>query len=163
MGSWEYDLALLKLASPVNTTPAALDDGSQDWSSMDAVVVGWGSQDVACTKYDSKLRRGNVSIATPAQCSATTTAQYFDKDLIICAGKKMDAGRFPPASEKWVETGCGDSGGPLLVKSNGKWTVVGIVSYGDGNTWDVYMRPYGNLEWINQMIHGRSNATTMIV
>lgn len=161
--SWEYDLALLKLASPVTTTPAVLDDGSKDWSGMDAVVVGWGSQDVACTKYDSKLRRGNVTIATEKQCIATTSGgQYYDKDLVICAGKQIRRLQSGPGA-KWVETGCGDSGGPLLVKSDGKWTVVGIVSYGDGNTWDVYMRPYGNLDWINQMIHGSSGASTVVV
>merc|ERR1719247_2559655 len=80
--SWEYDVALLKLSSPVQVAPVALDDGSQDWSGKDAVVLGWGSQDVACTSYDSKLRRGNVTITSVSQCSTTAGGTgYFDKDL----------------------------------------------------------------------------------
>merc|ERR1711879_696386 len=133
-------MGLLKLESPVQVPPAALDNGAQDWSGMDAVVIGWGSQDVACSKYDSKLRRGNVTIANVAQCRQTTTKAYFDANLTICAGKRVHG-------QEWIETGCGDSGGPLLVKSDGKWVVVGVVSYGDGNDWDVYMRTYGNLDW----------------
>merc|ERR1712137_1402483 len=82
-----YDVALLKLDSPVTeVAPVALDDGTRDWSGSDGVMVGWGSQDVACNSYDSLLRRGDVPIVDDATCSKTSGGKgYFDHDLTICA------------------------------------------------------------------------------
>ena len=50
----------------------------------------------------------------------------------------------------------GDSGGPLVVQEDGRWTVVGVVSYGIGcartGYSGVYARVNNYLDWINQNI-----------
>merc|ERR1711973_751841 len=49
----------------------------------------------------------------------------------------------------------GDSGGPLTVPENGKYTLVGVVSYGSGctsSTPGVYVRVQGFLPWIKNLI-----------
>ena len=75
---------------------------------------------------------------------------------VLCAGRRD--GRAP---HKWVETGCGDSGGPLFVRTpadadgDEAFVLVGVVSWGFGNDYDVYGRVAGHREWIEQTIHGR--------
>merc|ERR1739845_324410 len=52
--------------------------------------------------------------------------------------------------------GCqGDSGGPLTVPENGKYTLVGVVSYGWGcasSAPGIYARVQGFLPWIKNLI-----------
>jgi secreted trypsin-like serine protease len=161
-----YDVALLKLDSAIPAsaaTPIALDDGTGGLAPAGAAarVMGWGSQDVACTEYDPIMREGDVEIATHKQCVTADGGddpQSYNRSLLICAGKKgggaatvrtprlpREEGAKPP---KWVETGCGDSGGPLVVNgAGGKPVQVGVVSWGYGNTWDVYMRVSGMRAW----------------
>ena len=133
-----------------------LDDGTMDLAGRDAVVLGWGSTDVACTKYDSQLRLGNVTIASEALCAkaAGGAPTYFLPDLVTCAGRRIGPDDHS-AAERWVEVGCGDSGGPLLVRSDHAWVQVGVVSWGEGHGWDMFMRPFGNLGWIRSIIDHR--------
>lgn len=161
--SYLYDLALLKLDAPVTEVdPVVLDDGSRDWAGTDAIMLGWGSQDVDCNTYDSLLRRGEVPILDDKTCKSTSGGKdYWDHDLTICAGKKASAVQAAKPSDKWVEAGCGDSGGPLLVKSDGRHVLVGVVSWGYGNDYDVFMRPYGNMAWINSTIAAHSNSVVV--
>ena len=71
--------------------------------------------------------------------------------LILTPGynpaKQMCAGQHD--GHKWVEAGCGDSGGPLLYKSpNGNWIQSGVVSWGYGNDYDIYTRISGYKDWV---------------
>merc|ERR1711862_229284 len=116
-------------------------------------MLGWGSQDVACSTYDSLLRRGDVPIVSDSECRKTSGGpSYFDHDLTICAGKKASLRASVTKPDRWVKAGCGDSGGPLVVKSDGRWVLVGVTSWGSGNDLDIFMRTYGNMQWINTTI-----------
>merc|ERR1711934_321341 len=56
---------------------------------------------------------------------------------------------------KDTDTCQGDSGGPLTVPENGKYTLVGVVSYGWGcasSTPGIYARVQGFLPWIRSLI-----------
>ena len=160
---WLYDLALLRLAAPVPAavaTPVELDDGSFSAAGAAATVLGWGSMDVACTKYSPVMRMGAVPVAADAECRKTAGgAGYYDKNLTICAGQR--AGTATTAAHAnggaWIETGCGDSGGPLVVTSGGGSPVqIGVVSWGSGSTFDVYMRVSGHKAWIESVIGSTS-------
>jgi secreted trypsin-like serine protease len=154
-----YDVALLQLERSVGgvVAPIALDDGTHTGTGAGrpAIVLGWGSQDVACTKYDPILRRGDVIVAGDAACEAAAGGKKgFNSTLVVCAGRRR--------THSWVETGCGDSGGPLLVRTAPEaarhsagappYLLVGVVSWGYGNDNDVYMRVSGHREWIQEHI-----------
>merc|ERR1712013_192700 len=54
-----------------------------------------------------------------------------------------------------TDTCQGDSGGPLTVPENGKYTLVGVVSYGWGcasSTPGIYTRVQGFLPWFKNLI-----------
>merc|ERR1711879_900783 len=56
---------------------------------------------------------------------------------------------------KGTDTCQGDSGGPLAVPENGKYTLVGVVSYGMGcasSSPGIYARVQGFLPWIKNLI-----------
>lgn len=156
VNSWLFDVALLELDSPVKgIDPVALDDGTLAVQGMPSDVLGWGSKDVACTQYDPLLRAGSVWVASNSDCATAAGGKGpdFNQSLLVCAGRPTNSSK-----RGWVETGCGDSGGPLIVRSSAgrHHSQIGIVSWGYGGTYDVYMRVAGHREWILGMIRASS-------
>lgn len=158
-GEYEYDVALLQLSEPVPASvaaPIALDNGTAVVAGGAATVLGFGSTDVACTAYDSYLRKGDVEIGADSVCQQVAGgASYYDAKYVMCAGKELSGSSSafpPPPSGGWVEVGCGDSGGPLVIKSGTSYTQVGVVSWGDGSNYDFYMRVSGHVDWIRDTI-----------
>lgn len=47
-----------------------------------------------------------------------------------------------------------DSGGPLVVMRGGAPVQIGVVSWGAGSTYDVYMKVAGHRAWIESVIEG---------
>ena len=70
-----------------------------------------------------------------------------------------------------METGCGDSGSPLLARlpgatagagaggAGGKWVAAGIVSWGFGSTYDVYTRVSAYRDWIDACMANETACT----
>ena len=75
--------------------------------------------------------------------------EAFDKTSALCSGRRN------PSGGGWIETGgCGDSGGPLVVMRGGAPVQIGVVSWGAGSTYDVYMKVAGHRAWIESVIEG---------
>lgn len=119
----DYDIALLRLSSPVtDIKPISIAD-EENWQLAGTVgkILGWGqlSNDGG---FPNKLQEGDVSILPFAPAN-----QAWSYTLTP---------RMAPASgpDGSPDTCGGDSGGPLLVRRplDDEWVVAGITSYGAG-------------------------------
>lgn len=141
------DLALLRLAKPVEgIVPLALYRG-QDEMSLPARIAGCGDFGPAGAKLAHQDGR----------CRAVTNA-------VADAGPKrlflaFDA---PPAGTVLEGVGApGDSGGSALVLVDGKWQVAGVSSAGDGppnayGSTDVHTRVSSQLEWLDRTLGAKA-------
>jgi len=152
-GNHDNDIAVLELSEDItftaNIKPACLPtSATKDYSNLASTISGWGGtigysgaqpqQPQQCTLKESVVK---VLSPTSQKCSSflgTTTSTSK-----LCA---------------WAEgtdTCQGDSGGPLTVAENGKFTLIGVVSYGAGcaaSTPGIYARVQGFLPWITSLI-----------
>ncbi|KAI4489963.1 hypothetical protein M0804_004145 [Polistes exclamans] len=138
------DVAILTMSEPVEFTeqirPICLPSGSKLYTGMTATVIGWGSlresgpqpailQEVSIPVWSNKDCKFKYGSAAPGGIV----------DSFLCAGK---AAR---------DSCSGDSGGPLMV-NDGRWTQIGIVSWGigcgKGQYPGVYTRITHFLPWI---------------
>lgn len=114
--SQDFDLALLRLATPSAQTPVQLirpeDEATLAAPGVLATVTGWGSRDPTGGNPPDALHQVSLPIVSNEICG--------ESELFICAG---DAER----------TACsGDSGGPLMVPNaqGDGFVQVGVVSHG---------------------------------
>ncbi|XKL59013.1 hypothetical protein PGB90_000029 [Kerria lacca] len=117
-----------------------------DW----CTVSGWGTQTHGSSKISGVLQAALVpllDLATCRQMNVYGSAGYQTiLDSMICAG----------TLEGGVDACGGDSGGPLACKINGRFVLLGVVSWGDGcarkNRPGVYTRVSYFLPWIEKSI-----------
>ncbi|XP_025084188.1 transmembrane protease serine 9-like [Pomacea canaliculata] len=144
-GGYIYDIALMKLATPLTLTgrdvrSACLPEAGEKFDGMVCTVTGWGSthEDGDVVRF---LQEVDLPILTNSLCS-----YYLNEgdvhDYNMCAGYTQGG-----------KDSCqGDSGGPLVCKHNGVWKLAGVVSwgYGCGKTYSpgVYTRVSSFLNWI---------------
>ncbi len=108
-----------------------------------ATIIGWGSEATGGNTVTT-LRQAQVPLVTRDKCeeaySGISRVTIGEEDQ-LCAGE----GR--------TDSCTGDSGGPLLVQNNGRWTIVGITSFGVECARDdfpgVYTRVDNFLNWIS--------------
>ncbi|XP_053271938.1 trypsin II-P29 isoform X2 [Pleuronectes platessa] len=144
--TYENDICLLKLSSPVNFTdyiqPVCLADAnstvhSGHWS----YVGGFGNTSLFGWNASDTLQIALLEIVGNKECQCNTTLRITDK--MICAVAWL--GR--------IESCQGDSGGGLVTKVGSGWAAVGIVSFGDGcakpNVPGIYTRVSEYMEWIS--------------
>ncbi|XP_026815400.1 trypsin-like isoform X2 [Rhopalosiphum maidis] len=143
----EYDLSVHE-GDEIRLRPACLPTSDiQRWKRKPkmCVVIGWGkvkSQD----SYGSKiLREARVPIVGQRTCRAAYW-RYQITDNMFCAGYRD--GR--------SDTCSGDSGGPLLCNIRGRWTVVGVTSFGYGcgrhSKYGIYANVANHVRWITSVI-----------
>ncbi|XP_067002303.2 chymotrypsin-like protease CTRL-1 [Anabrus simplex] len=140
------DVAILTLDSAVSFTtqvhPICLPSGSALYAGQDATVIGWGSL-YESGQQPGVLQEVTIPIWTNQECRAKygNAAPGGIVEHFLCAGQ---AGR---------DSCSGDSGGPLMVNS-GRWTQVGIVSWGigcgKGQYPGVYTRVTHFMPWITK-------------
>merc|ERR1711973_32393 len=147
------DIALLRLAQEVdfndNIVPACLPSSTaQKYTGWDAVVSGWGTTSSGGRTSDVlKETRQTILANTAAECvqgAGGPGATASVPETKLCAYKQG------------TDSCQGDSGGPLVVMEDGRWTVVGVVSYGFGCATNgfagVYARVTNYMNWIQSNI-----------
>ncbi|XP_053673750.1 proclotting enzyme [Anopheles nili] len=144
------DVAVLSMDQPVSFTnqvrpiclPAA--DSTRAYNGLTATVVGWGSLRENGPQ-PAILQEVNLPIWTNSECRVKygPAAPGGIIDTMLCAGQAAK------------DSCSGDSGGPLMV-NDGKWTQVGVVSWGigcgKGQYPGVYTRVTSFLPWIKKNI-----------
>ncbi|XP_055637867.1 transmembrane protease serine 9-like [Toxorhynchites rutilus septentrionalis] len=141
------DVAVLTMDKPVpfskSVRPVCLPEGSSRTpAGMTATVIGWGSLRENGPQ-PSILQEVNLPIWSNNDCSSKygAAAPGGIIESMLCAGQAAK------------DSCSGDSGGPLMV-NNGRWTQVGIVSWGigcgKGQYPGVYSRVTSFMPWITK-------------
>ncbi|XP_052759016.1 proclotting enzyme-like isoform X2 [Galleria mellonella] len=141
------DVAVLTLDQTVpftkNIHPVCLPSGGKAYSGLIATVIGWGSLRESGPQ-PSILQEVSIPIWGNPECRQKygAAAPGGIVDHMLCAGKAS------------MDSCSGDSGGPLMVNEGGRWTQVGIVSWGigcgKGQYPGVYTRITAFLPWIQK-------------
>ncbi|MEN2497540.1 MAG: Transmembrane protease serine 11D [Marteilia pararefringens] len=151
--TWHYDIALVKLDEKVrfgaNISPVCLVEAEADLPlpGTKCFVTGWGITEMQ--SVSNKLREVDLKLISQDVCKQSDFNKTRIKDDMICAGNVKD-GKGPCI---------GDSGGPLLYldPKNGKWTQIGITSWGyrcgDSDHPSVFQRVDISKEWIEGIIN----------
>ncbi|XP_045461086.1 serine protease 27 isoform X1 [Harmonia axyridis] len=150
-----YDVALLELVTEAGyadyISPICLPNSDISLSGRNAVVAGWGktmpSNELMGTNI---LRSASVPILDIEECIAWHKVKEISVELheeMLCAGH-----------ETGKRDAClGDSGGPLILLENGKWTLVGITSAGFGcgeaHQPGIYHKVALSADWIKSIIN----------
>jgi len=113
------------------------------------VVVGWGArrmQNGEPRDFPNRLNQAVVPVVARSVCNAKNAYNGKITDKQLCAGFS-DGGR---------DSCIGDSGGPLLLKKNGSYRQIAIVSYGQGcgqaHKYGVYTFLPSYADWIYQFV-----------
>ncbi|PZC80153.1 hypothetical protein B5X24_HaOG200415 [Helicoverpa armigera] len=142
------DVAVLTIDQPVSFTknirPICLPvAGRSTYQGKVATVIGWGSLRESGPQ-PSVLQEVSIPVWSNQECKLKYggAAPGGIVEHMLCAGKAS------------MDSCSGDSGGPLMVNENGRWTQVGIVSWGigcgKGQYPGVYTRVTYFLPWIQK-------------
>ncbi|VVD01337.1 unnamed protein product [Leptidea sinapis] len=147
MSTLYNDVSILTLDQPVSFTknirPICLPSGGRAYAGTVATVIGWGSLRESGPQ-PSVLQEVSIPIWTNSECRLKygSAAPGGIVDHMLCAGKAS------------MDSCSGDSGGPLMVNEGGRWTQVGVVSWGigcgKGQYPGVYTRVTAFLPWIQK-------------
>ena len=144
-GKPQNDFNLIELPESVDfskeTSPACLPalGTNETFENSSAIASGWGRLWYPYGPLPERLNYANLTILD--NCGNNTDIH----DNHLCASQLDHFGNV-------VDSCSGDSGGPLVTLVNGKWTLVGVTSYGRGcgrhNYPGVYARVTSALDWI---------------
>jgi len=159
-GGGDSDIALLRLAEPIDERPAAADalpiafvrtapGDAPTFVGETSVVTGWGNTlgqpDPGGIDYPAGLHEVEVPVVSNEYCNAA----YFGSitDNMLCAGLLRGG----------ADSCQGDSGGPLVIFDDaaGDWLLAGIVSFGQGcgvpGIPGVYTRVSPFADWLREL------------
>ena len=123
--SSNYDAALLHLSSSSSVTTAPVVTPSEadlfERPGKRRYIAGWGSRtpDNTPPKSSTVLRSAFVPINTDTKCTRAWGRRYQSESM-FCAGSVTGS----------PDTCKGDSGGPVGLRQDNRWRVIGITSYG---------------------------------
>lgn len=149
-GSYDNDIALLKLSLPVKynqlVKPVCLPpQGQINKKDSMAFVTGWGRQREYGKKADI-LQEARVPMLDHYTCWSALKNYGTYTTNMICAGYKKGG----------IDACQGDSGGPLVYRKGGRFELAGVVSWGSGcgeaNRYGAYTRVSNYINWIKKQI-----------
>lgn len=149
------DIALLRLAEPIDARPAdgatlpiaysrLVPAGVGDLVGAEATVTGWGTRTFGLIDNPPDLHEVEVPIVANEECNAAYGGGIVAG--MLCAGVP-EGGR---------DSCQGDSGGPLVIfdEAGGRWLQAGVVSWGQGcglpDIPGVYTRVSEYVEWLRE-------------
>jgi len=150
------DLSIFTLTSPITFSsimaPVCLPAGtSETFAGELATVTGWGYTFPGRNPSDT-LQEVDITVKTNAACSNSWSAGSWPiRDTNICAGDPR-------------KSSCnGDSGGPLFLAENGRFSQIGVVSWGARNCGvpglpGVYARVSEYKDWIKSVASGTQDS-----
>lgn len=143
----DYDYALIQLSGDSKFRTIDLNRVEIDIAAtpMNVWTSGWGTTSEGSYALPNILNKVEIPLVTKEDCNASTAYGGDITDRMICAGLKAGG-----------KDSCqGDSGGPLFVQqTGGDFTLIGIVSWGEGcarpNKFGVYSKVNVMTTWIDQ-------------
>merc|ERR1719510_1764001 len=153
-GTLDNDFSILTLAEPVSFSPSvspaclpASDSG--DYAGQLATVSGWGTL-TSGGNQPTVLHDVSVTVETNQACDSAYGGDITSN--MICAAS--------PGKDSCQ----GDSGGPLVIEENGRYSLVGVVSWGYGCAMaeypGVYARVTAQMNWILENSVGTQQTNT---
>ena len=146
-----YDYLVMKLKASVDNKPVLLNESADSPTDGEALtVVGYGatSEDGAESFI---LQEVAVGYIPPETCKIDYPGR-INGDIMMCAG----------VGGGGKDSCQGDSGGPLFSQDGDTFTLVGIVSWGDGcarpGAPGVYSRVSAEIDWIKEQICALSSS-----
>lgn len=142
-----YDIALLKLSTPVSQTPIKI-SGASGPVGTQSRIIGWGQ-----------------TCPVRGACGAPQTLQQLDTSIV--SDRECRGGRIDGATEICTDNpnnnagACyGDSGGPQIKKVNGVWELIGATSRAGGRTSTCAVDPsiYTDVPAFSSWITGHTGA-----
>ncbi|MDL5027851.1 trypsin-like serine protease [Vibrio sp. TMPB1044] len=157
------DIAIIELSDRPTKSAVNLVDGHVR-DNLNAgqmlTVIGWGDQNSSEEQYSStsKLNQVNVPLVSQRECNLGQGDGYSDIGSdAFCAGYK-EGGR---------DSCNGDSGGPIMLYTNGNYEQLGLVSWGEGcaqpNAFGVYTNISHFADWIDKKTAGFSYQTKVML
>lgn len=147
----DYDYALIELSGdskfrPIDLNKVELDIPKNDDQFM-VWTAGWGTTSEGSYTLPKILQKVEVPLVTSEDCNSAEAYAGDITERMICAGLKAGG-----------KDSCqGDSGGPLFTQqASGDFTLVGVVSWGEGcarpNKFGVYSKINVMVDWIHTQI-----------
>ncbi|XP_061658348.1 enteropeptidase isoform X2 [Syngnathoides biaculeatus] len=143
--SKQADIAMMRLSTPANFTdliqPVCLPENGQEFQAgRKCWIAGWGRLAEEGSLPDI-LQEAEVPLVDRPWCQRALP-EYAITSSMLCAG-------FPQGG---IDSCQGDSGGPLMCEEEGRWTLIGVTSFGIGcgrpDRPGVYTRVSAFVAWI---------------
>lgn len=144
------DVALLELAKPSTQPILRLAERYSDLIQPGelATIIGWGATRTSRynPRYADSLQQATVPMVSNEVCNSPLSYNGDVQTTMLCAGYETGG----------IDACVGDSGGPMVIKTDQGWQQIGIVSWGEGcalpNYYGVYSRVPLFQEYITQTI-----------
>lgn len=147
-GTFDYDYALIELSGDSKMRTIDLNrieiDIPKSGSPYMVWTAGWGTTAENSYEVPNILQKVEIPLVSKEKCNAADVYNGGITDRMMCAG-------LPQGGKDSCQ---GDSGGPLFTKqASGDYTLVGIVSWGEGcarpKKFGVYTKVNAMIDWIS--------------